>query len=227
MISIVIPVLNEERSLPATLDAIAKLHGDCEVLVVDGGSTDRTTDIAEARGVRVLRSARGRGHQLHTGANASRGDVFWFLHADTLPPVDALTRIRAALADPAVSGGYFAPKFDGDRRAAHWLTRVYPHLGKLGLCYGDSGIFVRRTVYERVGGFQPFPIFEDLDLLKRMKHRGRLMRLKEELVTSSRRFEGRSFTLTFARWTAMQVLFWAGVHPRTLGRWYAPIRGKS
>jgi GT2 family glycosyltransferase len=162
---------------------------------------------------------------MHAGALASRGDILWFLHADTLPPEDATDRIREVLADPMTVAGHFALRFDGDRRAARLLTWVYPRLRYLGLCYGDSGIFVRREVYERVGGFRPYPIFEDLDLLARLRRQGRVARLPAAVVTSSRRFEGRSFTLTFAWWTALQILYWAGVPPRHLGRLYAQIRG--
>jgi len=94
----------------------------------------------------------------------------------------------------------------------------------LGLRYGDSGIFVRRTAYERVGGFAAYPIFEDLDLLRRLKTEGRFVTLPGPLITSSRRFEGRNFALVFGRWALMQILYWAGVHPRRLGRLYEPVR---
>src|SRR5438270_296021 len=138
---------------------------------------------------RVIQSARGRGVQLHAGACASTGDVLWFLHADTRAPVDAAERIAAALGEHAVGGGNFALTFDGDTRPARVLTRAYPHFRKLGLCYGDSGIFIRRGVYEAIGGFEPYPIFEDLDLIKRLRKRGRFVHLDCALTTSSRRFE--------------------------------------
>jgi GT2 family glycosyltransferase len=87
-------------------------------------------------------------------------------------------------------------------------------------------MFVRRADYERVGGFQSFPIFEDLDLIRKLRRRGRIVHLPATVITSSRRFEGRrSFALTFARWSVLQCLYWLGVNPRTLGRLYAPIRG--
>ena len=201
MLSIIIPILNESAVIEATLDAVAKLRGWVEVLVVDGGSEDGTPDVV-----------------------CRRGEALWFLHADTQPPEDAPGHILDALADPAVVGGYFTIRFDGSRHSARLLTWVYPRLRWLGLCYGDSGIFVRRTAYEQSGGFRPLPIFEDLDLLRRLKRCGRFVRLPQTITTSSRRFEGRSFILTFARWTALQVLYWAGVSPRFLDRLYAPIR---
>ncbi|MGI8743454.1 MAG: TIGR04283 family arsenosugar biosynthesis glycosyltransferase [Bryobacteraceae bacterium] len=226
-LAIVIPTLNEAEVIGGTLDAVLKLEGDCEVVIADGGSDDATVDIVQARGANVIETARGRGVQMHAGARATRGDVLWFLHADTCPPPDAAARIFEALEAPDTAGGNFSLCFDGPSREANLLTRAYPHFRKLGLCYGDSGIFCRRSVYERVGGFQPYPIFEDLDLIKRLKRQGRFVHLPCQITTSSRRFEDHSFTRTFAHWTAMQILYWMGVSPNLLGRAYAPIRGRK
>jgi GT2 family glycosyltransferase len=159
------------------------------------------------------------------GARVARGEALLFLHADTTIPRDAALRIIEALAgDAEAVGGNFSIRFDGERRAARFLTWLYPQLRRLGLCYGDSGIFVRASVYEQVGGFKPFPIFEDLDFTQRLKQHGRIVHLPVAVVTSSRRFEGRSFALTFARWAILQALYWVGVHPRLLNRLYAPVR---
>jgi rSAM/selenodomain-associated transferase 2 len=227
LISIIIPTLDEATTISATLGALGSLRGALEVIVVDGGSRDGTCERARAAGARVVTSARGRGAQLHAGAGVARGDALWFLHADTLPPADAVERITAALArDARTVGGNFALRFDGAESAARFLTWLYPRLRRLGLAYGDSGFFVRRAVYEQIGGFQAFPIFEDLDLLRRLRRRGRFVHLDAELVTSARRFAGRSFALTFARWSILQGLYWLGVHPRTLARLYAPVRGE-
>ena len=228
LVSIIIPTLDEAPTIGATLAALVGLRGATEVIVVDGGSRDDTVAIARRSGARVIEGARGRGTQLHVGACAARGDALWFLHADTLPPVDAIARITAALAhDAQTVGGNFRLRFDGTDGAARFLTWLYPRLRRLGLAYGDSGFFVRRAVYEQCGGFQSFPIFEDLDLLRRLKRRGRFVHLDAELVTSARRFAGRSFALTFARWSILQGLYWLGVHPRRLARGYAPVRGSE
>ncbi len=221
-LSVIIPALDEARSVGAVLDALKLMGEGVEVLVVDGGSSDGTDEIARARGARVVTAERGRGAQMHAGALAAKGDAVWFLHADTRAPADAAARIADALRDPRVAGGNFHVRFDGERRAARFLTWLDPQLRRLGLCYGDSAIFVRRAAYERAGGFKPFPIFEDLDLLRALRRTGRLVHLDSTVVTSSRRFEGRSFALTFARWSALQALYWLGVHPRTLGRLYYP-----
>ena len=226
-LSIIIPALNEARAIGATLDAAARVKGDVEVIVVDGGSADETVAVARARGARVVTSARGRGAQMHAGALAARGEVFWFLHADTLAPADAAGCIARALEDPRAVGGNFRIRFDGSGPAARFLTWLYPRLRLLGLAYGDSGLFVRRAAYERAGGFKPFPVFEDLDLLRALWRQGRFVQAEACVVTSSRRFEGRSFGLTFARWSLLQGLYWLGVSPHTLARLYAPVRGRG
>ena len=223
-LSIIIPALNEAHSIGVTLDAVSRLSGRVELIVVDGGSDDETCEIARAYGVKVISSERGRGLQMHRGAAVARGDVFWFLHADTIVPEDSLDLIHEALRDEHVVAGNFDVRFDGRRATVRFMTWLYPQLRRLGLCYGDSAIFVRREAYERIGGFQPFPIFEDLDLMRRLRKWGRVVHLSDVVVTSSRRFEGRSFAVTFARWASLQVLYWLGVKPSTLARFYTATR---
>lgn len=224
MLSVVIPTLNEAAVLGRTLQAVRRLGGETQVIVVDGQSDDDTAGIALQHGACVLSTPRGRGRQLQDGAEHASGDVLWFLHADSIPPPDAIPRIMEALKIPNVAGGNFDLRFDGDSAGARHLTRIYPHLRKLGLCYGDSGIFVRREVYQAAGGVRPYPIFEDLDLIQRIRRHGRFVHLDSQIVTSSRRFEGRSFALMFTKWTAMQILYWSGVRPEVLARWYGVAR---
>ncbi|MBY0505553.1 MAG: TIGR04283 family arsenosugar biosynthesis glycosyltransferase [Bryobacteraceae bacterium] len=207
-LSVIIPTWNEAEQLPRLLAALQ----DCEVIVADGGSTDGTREVARARGARVVESVRGRGAQLAAGADAATGDVLWFLHADTLPPPEAL----AAMA-PHYGAGNFALRFDGESTGARWLTWLYPRLRPLGLIYGDSGIFVRRDLYRQAGGFAPHPVFEDLDLVRRLRRLTPWVHLEAELVTSSRRFEHR-FGRQFAHWVLLQALYWLGVPPS----WLAP-----
>jgi rSAM/selenodomain-associated transferase 2 len=221
-LSIIIPALNEADSIAATLDAVTQLPGSVELLVVDGGSDDDTREIARAAGAKVICSERGRGVQLQTGAREALGEVLWFLHADTIVPRDSTEPIVGALSDPAVVGGNFEVHFSGSGRAASFMTWLYPRLRRLGLCYGDSAIFVRREAYCRAGGFKALPIFEDLDLLRELRRIGKFVHLSSTVVTSSRRFEQRGFLVTFTRWVFMQLLYWLGVSPSRLGRFYAP-----
>jgi rSAM/selenodomain-associated transferase 2 len=225
-ISIIVPTLNEARALGATLDGLAALSGVREVIVVDGGSLDATVTIARARGVRLVFANRGRGPQLHAGALVARGDIFWFVHADTHPPPDATRRICETLARPSIRAGCFTVRFDNASCQARFLTWFYARLQRLGLCYGDATLFVRRSDYELSGGFRRFPLFEDVDLIARLRQRGRFVRLPTEVIVSSRRFEGRSFVLTLLWWMTLQLLYWLGVPPRRLGHLYAPIRAR-
>jgi rSAM/selenodomain-associated transferase 2 len=225
-ISIIIPALNEEASLRETLDAL-QIFRKTEIILVDGGSTDATVSIAANYDVKIRPAPRrGRGSQLQFGASLAEGDILWFVHADTIVSSEAVELIKKALENPRVAGGNFTIRFDGARRAARFLTWLYPNLRKLGLIYGDSAIFARRDIYEKIGGFEPFPIFEDLDLVERLKREGELVTLPAVVTTSSRRFENKSFTLTFLRWTLLQVLYWLGVSPSNLLKIYFPAAKK-
>ena len=224
MLSVIIPTFNEAASIDQLLAAVEKIAGPLEVIVVDGGSDDKTVQIVRDRGVRLIASERGRGAQMHAAACAATGDVLWFLHADTRPSLDSAKQIAEALRDPHVVGGNFNVVFDSSAFSARFVTRLYRELRRFGLCYGDSAIFVRRESYKRSGGFKPFPIFEDLDFVRRLRRCGHFKPLASVVTTSARRFEGQSFALTFARWSLLQILYWLGVNPQTLGLLYPPVR---
>ncbi len=224
LVTIIIPALNEEESIASTIRALQSLDGPKEIIVVDGGSADQTIEIARSCGVQVLQAPPGRGRQMRAGATIAQGDILWFVHADTLAPACALASIRAALVDSSVVGGNLGVIFDGSSRAARRMTAIYPWLRALGLCYGDSGIFVRREAYQQIGGFRPVALFEDLDFLRRLRGAGRFLHLEPCMVTSSRRFEQRNFASMWAQWTALQVLYWCGVPPDTLARYYRHAR---
>lgn len=221
-ISIVIPTLNEADSIAATLDALESLGEDIEIIIVDGGSDDATVSIAEKYPVKILRSERGRGRQLQIGGDAAAGEILWFVHADTIVSPNAIFEMKRALQNKHFVGGNFTIRFDGNRFAAKFLTWLYPKLNLFNLIYGDSAIFVRREVYEKIGGFKLFPIFEDLDFVERLKKAGGIVTLPVVVVTSSRRFENQSFSLTFLRWTILQMLYWLGIKPETLMKIYFP-----
>lgn len=198
--------------------------GEHEVIVVDGGSTDETVQIAEAAGARVISCGRGRGEQMAAGAELARGDVLWFLHADTLAPPMATDLIEAEMRNERIIGGNFGVGFSGDSLAARFLTWLHPKTHGPKLSFGDSAIFVRRNVYLEVGGFRPYPLFEDLDLVKRLLKKGRFVRLPARVTTSSRRFEGRSFLRTYLLWVSLLFLYKIGVHPQRIARCYRVVR---
>lgn len=223
LVSIVIPTLNEARLIRTTIATLNQLRGQSEVVMADGGSTDETVELARSCGLQVIVASRGRGPQMNAGADATTGDALLFLHADTCLPDNALQLIETALQAPDVCGGHFNLRFTGETHSAKLLTRIYPLFRCLGLVYGDSAIFVRRSVFESVGGFRDLPLFEDCDLYQRLRRMGRFVRLPEYATTSSRRFEGR-FLRTFAHWAMLQLLYWLGVAPQRLASMYRPLR---
>jgi rSAM/selenodomain-associated transferase 2 len=223
LVSIIVPTLNEATTMRDLAAALDRLRGEFEVIVCDGGSADATVGIALQCGLRVIEAPRGRGSQMNAGAKLAKGETLLFLHSDTRLPEDALERVGDALDDENVCGGNFSLIFGGDTREAWLLTRIYPLLRLGGMLYGDSAIFVRRGVFESLGGYREYPIFEDCDLYRRMRRMGKFVRLNACATTSSRRFEGR-FIRTFALWSLMQMLYWLGVNPSLLHRLYKPLR---
>jgi len=187
LISIIIPALNEEDTIGPTLRRIRSQEGPVEVLVVDGGSDDRTRDRARSAGATVLRAPKGRAAQMNHGAQHASGEIFLFLHADTLLPPNGLALIRRTLDDSRASSGTFRLQFDEPTA----LLRVYAwctHLPWIRLCFGDRGQFVQRSTFEAVGGFPDWPLFEDLELAARLHEHGGFRFLNTAVTTSARRF---------------------------------------
>jgi rSAM/selenodomain-associated transferase 2 len=222
VISVIIPTLDEECSLPGLLDALHRQSTAHEVIVVDGGSRDQTVALAQRAGVRTLVSCSGRGAGMSVGAEASCGDVLLFLHADSTLPLGALDRINQALsADAKIIGGNFRLVFDGDTDFSRGLTRFCAGIRLLGFYYGDSGIFVRRAVYQALGGFRPIPVMEDWDFVRRLERFGRTCCIEHPpLVTSSRRFAGRLPLEILYGLVRIHALYWLGVSPNRLAEIY-------
>jgi glycosyltransferase involved in cell wall biosynthesis len=166
VISVIIPTLDEADNLPRLLAALRNHPAKHEIIVVDGGSRDGTFEIALAHRINALHARPGPGGQLCAGALQARGDVLLFLHADSIFPKGGLQRIEESLAgDPRLVGGNFRLVFDGASRFSKWLTCFYAQIRWLGFYYGDSGIFVRRRVYNNVGGFRPIALMVDWDFV--------------------------------------------------------------
>lgn len=193
MTSVVIPTSNEAQHMSATLEAIAAAGLDTchEVVVVDAGSNDPTPTIASAHGARVVPSARRqRAAQMNLGAEQARGDILLFLHGDTLLPAQALEKIERVMQGRRVVGGAFARRYDSHSsllRVTCALAGVRARL--CGWFLGDQGIFVRAELFRKMGGFQDFDLFEDLDFSRRLRREGRVVTLRPSVTSSARRFQ--------------------------------------
>lgn len=218
LVSIVVPVLEEAAELPALLDHLAALDGRLEVIVADGGSSDGTAQIAAAHplGPRVISAPRGRAAQMNAGASAAAGDPLVFLHADTRLPPGACAELIASTAD----GGNFAIRFDGGDRFSRVLGSWYRVQRRMGVYYGDSAIWMRRSVFDALGGFRPMPIMEDYELVRRLERGFRTACLAGPVVTSARRWRALGVPRTVLSWVAIRWLFIAGMPPERLARLY-------
>lgn len=225
-LSIVIPTLNEAARLPATLSALSAPGGDGgrapDIVVSDGGSQDATAALAGAAGARVVTGAQGRGAQLAAGADAARGDWLLFLHADTRPGPGWRAAADAFMADPAnrQRAGYGRFRLaDPDRRARRLEARVAWRCRRFGLPYGDQGLLIARGFYRALGGYRALPLFEDVDLVRRIG-RNRLAPLDIDAVTGAERFLQAGYRRRSARNLGLIALYFMGVPPAWLARLY-------
>lgn len=223
LISVVIPTLNEEDVIEETLGRVINTPG-VEVIVSDGGSSDWTVEIAQKQ-ARVVSSVCGRGCQMNSGASKASGEILLFLHADTGLPDGWVGKITAAMADERVVGGAFSLSIDSDK-LSHKIIAAAANLRSrfLGLPYGDQGIFVRRTVFEKIGGFKDIPIMEDVELMRRLKRTGKIVLLKDKVTTSARRWEKEGAVYTTLRNWILLSLYFLGVRPERLYRVYKMVR---
>lgn len=219
-VSIVVPVLDEADRVEATLLRLRHDFPSCELLVVDGGSTDGTGRLAGAL-ARVVTSAPGRGRQLNAGAQASSGDVLWFHHVDTSADPAALGQLLAALTDPGVVGGGLTLRFDRHSAALAYLAWTSNlRARRLGWIFGDQSMFVRREAFDAVGGFLDAPIMEDLEMSRRLRRAGRLAVLPATSTASARRFEAHGTWSMVMFMQYLKALYFAGVDPHEIHRRY-------
>lgn len=191
-------------------------------MVVDGGSRDATIGTARrVPDVTALVSARGRAVQMNAGARVAHGRVLLFLHADTWLPDGALAAVDDALADPAVVGGRFDVRFDSPRPVLSMIAFFMNLRSRWsGISTGDQAIFVRRDVFDGLGGFAEIPLMEDVELTKRLKRRGRVVALRARVTTAARKWQREGALRTMALMWALRFLYLCGVPPARLHRWY-------
>jgi rSAM/selenodomain-associated transferase 2 len=220
-LSIIVPVLNEAKGIEAALAALAPLRArGAQVIVADGSSQDGTAALARPWADRVLDAPRGRARQMNSGARDATGEILLFLHADTLLPPDADEIIRKAIRAGADWG-----RFDVCISGRPWMLRVVAELMNrrsrwTGIATGDQAIFVRRNVFERIGGFTDQPLMEDVEFSARLRRIAAPACLRDRVVTSGRRWEARGVWHTIFLMWRLRWRYWRGTPPEVLARAY-------
>ena len=220
-VSVIVPALEESASITATLSALQPLRAQGhEVLVVDGGSRDATLLIARLLADRVYVAGQGRAQQMNFGAAKATGEVLLFLHADSVLPADGLVAISGALGSGA-AWGRFDVRITGKARILKLVAIMMNLRSRLtGIATGDQGIFVRRALFEDVGGFPAIALMEDVAICKRLKERAAPACLRTQVATSGRRWEARGPWRTIFTMWRLRLAYAMGADPAALSRHY-------
>jgi rSAM/selenodomain-associated transferase 2 len=222
-ISVVIPALNEATALPETLRSL-RAQQPHEIIVVDGGSTDATCAAAGAADV-LLHGPRGRAAQMNRGAAHAAGDVLLFLHADCTLAPGAVAAAERAARRPGVAAGCFTMHVRADGLLYRCIDGCATARVRLtGIAYGDQGLFLRRDVFERVGGFPPLKLMEDVFISRALRRLGRMVVLPQRIFVSPRRWQRAGLVRQTLRNWALTALAAAGVHPDRLAAYYPAVR---
>jgi hypothetical protein len=219
-LSVVVPAFNEENRINPVVQSIRQT-ALIEIIVVDGGSDDRTVDRAMELGVTVLQTALGRSLQMNAGANAAAGKVLLFLHADTQLPSDFLIWIQQILMQPGTVAGAFELKIDGVQPGLRWVEWGVKWRSRLlQLPYGDQAIFVPAEIFQQTGGFPDLPIMEDFEWVRRLRHLGKIGIAPAPVLTSGRRWQQVGIWRT--TWINQLVIaaYFLGLSPDRIARWY-------
>jgi rSAM/selenodomain-associated transferase 2 len=189
LISIIVPVLNEEPLITPFLQHLRRRAPEAEVIVADGGSGDATADLAEAFGVQVVKSVPNRAVQMNTAARVASGDILWFLHVDLTVPENCLQAIARCLTDPRTVGGFFRMRLPG-RRLVYRLTDEFAHYAGrvMRMRCGDHGLFCRRDEFPAMGGFPEVTLMEDVAFFRRLRRRGHIAIVSSRILADDRRY---------------------------------------
>ncbi len=224
-LAVVVPMVNEEQAIASTLRSLRVGAPNAEIIVVDGGSSDRSREFAGPFCDRLIETGRGRARQMNAGAAVSSGDAIVFVHADTRVPSIFERTIATALEDPTVVGGRFDVELDDHALGYRMVGTMISFRSRVfRSATGDQAIFVRREVFNRLGGFVEIALCEDVDFARRLRKAGRIACLHERVTTSARRWQRDGLIRTILRMWAIKSLFLLGVSPAWLHRHYAETR---
>jgi len=218
-------MLNEGAAIGDTLAALRSGAPNAEIIVVDGGSIDQSVDVARKLADRVVTAPRGRARQMNAGAALGSGDFLAFVHADTRVPSSFEKDILDALGESGIVGGRFDIYLDDPSFACRLIEDLISLRSRITrTATGDQAIFVRRSVFESLGGFPHFDLCEDLDFSRRLKRAGRVACLHSRVTTSARRWRRDGLARTVLRMWAIRALYLLGVPPSRLKQFYADTR---
>lgn len=224
IVTIIIPVYNEEENIGSTLHSLGSAQG-LEIVVVDGGSSDRTRDIAAQHGAMVMETEKGRARQMNVGAAAARGDILLFLHGDTRLPNEFMAAVEETMTSGKWLAGAFRLGIDGSGVGLRLIAKLANLRARmLGLPYGDQGLFLKRVDFIELGGYPELPIMEDFCLVRGLRKKGRIRLLAETALTSDRRWRQLGILRTTLLNQLMVAGFLLGAAPDRLARLYRGIR---
>jgi len=218
-IAIIVPVLNEADRLPRLLRDARALGSN--IILVDGGSADETQVLLEKSGVKWVHSKRGRALQMNAGALQSESDILLFLHVDTRITSSHIEDVKDVMHAADIVGGRFDVRLSGCHPAFRVIERFINWRSRLSrISTGDQAMFVRRDVFEKLGGFPDQPLMEDVEFSRRLKREGKVACLRRAVVTSSRRWEQHGITRTVLLMWRLRFRYWLGASPAALKRLY-------
>jgi hypothetical protein len=226
-ISIIIPTLNEAPTIAETICHLKDLNS-LEVIVVDGGSEDDTVELARSSGAEVIQATPCKAVQMNAGASVAGGDVLVFLHADTLLPKHFKRQILSAVNQNGVAAGAFRLTIDSTAKGIRFIERMtYLRSRYLRMPYGDQALFMKKTLFEKIGGFPELPIMEDFILIRRLRRQGKIVILSESVITSPRRWLHLGIFKTWLINQLIIIAYYLDIPPERLTRWYRREEDKT